>query len=148
MAIDRQGTGLVIIRICLGVFFIVSAYGKLRGGWFMDSSILKGQFDLWLQNAAPGSLSHAYLQRFAIPGVVVLARLVPAGELICGLALLVGFWTPIFAFIAFLLVLHYDVASGAIFAVSFLASRSGLPLLASTLGLAVGGVRLRWSLRG
>jgi uncharacterized membrane protein YphA (DoxX/SURF4 family) len=148
MAIDRQGTGLVIIRVCLGVFFIFSAYAKLRGRWFMDSSILKGQFDLWLQNSTPGSISQAYLQRFAIPGVVVLARLVPAAELICGLALLVGFWTPIFAFIGFVLVLHYDVATGVIFDLSFLASRSGLPLLGSTLGLAIGGVRLRWSLRG
>ena len=77
----------------------------------------------------------------------MLARLVPAGEFICGFALLVGFWTPVFALIAFVLVLHYDIASGAIFQLSFLASRSGLPLLASTLGLAVGGVRLRWSLR-
>jgi uncharacterized membrane protein YphA (DoxX/SURF4 family) len=147
MAIDRQGTGLVIIRVCLGVFFIFSAYGKLRGRWFTDSSILRGQFDLWLQNAAPGSISQAYLQRFAIPGAVVLARLVPAGEFVCGLALLLGFWTPIFALMAFVMVLNYHVASGAIFEPSFLANRSGLPVLAATLGLAVGGIRLRWSLR-
>ena len=147
MAIDRQGTGLVIIRVCLGLFFIFSAYGKLRGRWLMDSSILKGQFELWLQNAAPGSISQAYLQRFAIPGVVVLARLVPAVEFICGVALLVGFSTPTFALIAFVMVLNYHIASGAIFEPSFLANRSGLPVLASTLGLAVGGIRLRWSLR-
>ena len=113
----------------------------------MDSSILKSQLELWLQNAAAGSISHAYLQRFAIPGAVVLARLVPAGEFICGLALLVGFWTPIFALLAFVMVLNYHIASGAIFELSFLANRSGLPVLASTLGLAIGGVRLRWSLR-
>ena len=146
MAIDRQGTGFVIIRVCLGLFFIFSAYGKLRGRWFTDSSILKGQFEVWLQNAAPGSFSQAYLQRFAIPGVVVLARLVPAGEFICGLALLVGFWTPIFALIAFVMVLNYHIASGAIFELSFLANRSGLPVLGSTLGLAIGGIRLPWSL--
>ena len=146
MAIDRQGTGLVIVRMCLGVLFIFSAYAKLRGGWLMDSSILKGQFELWLQNVAPGSISQAYLQRFAIPGAIVLARLVPAGEFICGLALLVGFWTPIFALLAFVMVLNYHIASGAIFELSFLANRSGLPVLGSTLGLAVGGIRLPWSL--
>jgi uncharacterized membrane protein YphA (DoxX/SURF4 family) len=145
MAIDRQGTGLVIVRICLGVFFVFSAFNKLR--WLMDSSILGSQFTLWLQNAAPGSISQSYLQRFAIPGAAVLARLVPIGEFICGLALLVGFWTPIFALLAFLVVLNYHVASGAIFHLSFLASPSGLPVLGSTLGLAMGGVRLRWSLR-
>ena len=147
MASDRQGTGLVIIRVCLGVFFLFSAYGKLRGRWFMDSSVLKGQFEVWLQNAPPGSISQAYLQRFAIPGAVVLARLVPAGEFTCGLALLAGFWTPIVALIAFVMVLNYHIASGAIFELSFLANRSGLPVLGSTLGLAVGGIRLRWSLR-
>src|SRR5829696_7338422 len=143
MAIDRQGTGLVIIRVCLGVFFIFSAYGKLRGRWLIDSAVLKGQFELWLQNVEPGSISQAYLQRFAIPGVVVLARLVPAVEFVCGVALLVGFSTPIFAFIAFVMVLNYHIGSGAIFELSFLANRSGLPVLGSTLGLAVGGIRLR-----
>jgi uncharacterized membrane protein YphA (DoxX/SURF4 family) len=145
MAIDRQGTGLVIVRICLGVFFIVSAFTKLR--WLMDSSILSSQFTLWMHNVAPGSISQSYLQRFAIPGAAVLARLVPVGELICGLTLVVGFWTPIFALLAFLMVLNYHVASGAIFHLSFLASASGLPVLGSTLGLAMGGVRLRWSMR-
>jgi len=146
MAIDRQGAGLVIIRVCLGVFFIFSAYNKLRGRWFTDSSILRGQLETWLQNAAPGSFSQQYLQRFAIPGAVVLARLVPAGEFICGLALLLVFWTPIFALLAFVMVLNYHIASGAIFDLSFLANRAGLPVLGSTLGLAVGGIRLRWSL--
>ena len=145
MAIDRQGTGFVVLRLCLGVFFIVQAITKLR--WFMDSSILGGQFDLWLQNAARGSISQAYLQRIAIPGVAVFARLVPLGEFVCGAALLVGFWTPVFAFIAFSMVLNYQIASGAILQLSYLANRSGLPVLAATLALAIGGVRLPWSIR-
>jgi uncharacterized membrane protein YphA (DoxX/SURF4 family) len=145
MALDRQGNGLLIVRICLGVFFIFSAFNKLR--WLMDSSILSAQFAIWMQNVAPGSISQSYLQRVAIPGAAVLARLVPAGEFICGLALLTGFWTPIFALLAFLVVLNFQVASGAIFHVSFLASPTGLPVLGSTLGLAIGGVRLRWSVR-
>jgi uncharacterized membrane protein YphA (DoxX/SURF4 family) len=121
MAIDRQGTGLVIVRICLGVFFIYSAFTKLR--WLMDSSILRSQLTLWMHSVSPGSISQS------------------------GLALVVGFWTPIFALLAFIMVLNYHVASGAIFQVSFLASPSGLPVLGSTLGLAMGGVRLRWSVR-
>ena len=32
MAIDRQGTGLVLIRVCLGVFFLCEGIGKLA--WF------------------------------------------------------------------------------------------------------------------
>src|SRR5256885_15117717 len=98
MAFDRQGTGWVVLRIALGVFFIVQAITKL--GWIMDSSILRGQFDLWMQNAAHGSISQAYLQRIAIPGVAIFARLVPIGEFVCGAALLVGFRSAVFVFIA------------------------------------------------
>ena len=146
MAIDRRNAGLVVIRICLGVFFIMQAVGKLR--WFIDSSILGSQLSQWLMSAAPGSISQTYLQRVAVPGAAVFARLVPLGELVCGAALVAGFSTSLFAFIAFLMVLNYQVASGAIFAWSFLASRAGLPVLAATLGLAIGGVRLPWSIRG
>ena len=86
MAIDRQGIGLVIVRICLGVFFIFSAFNKLR--WLMDSSILSGQLALWMHNVAPGSISQSYLQRFAIPGAAILARLVQreTGSRTAGLA--------------------------------------------------------------
>jgi uncharacterized membrane protein YphA (DoxX/SURF4 family) len=145
MAIDRQGTGLTIIRICVGVFFIFEGLGKIR--WFVDASILNAQFTSWMQNAAAGSTSHWYLERIAIPWVGVFARLVPLGELCSGLALLLGIWTPIFAFIAFFMALNFQVASGAVFRFSFLSSGYGLPVLGSTLGLAIGGVRLPWSLR-
>jgi uncharacterized membrane protein YphA (DoxX/SURF4 family) len=146
MAIDRQGTGLAVIRVCLGVFFIAEGIGKFR--WFLDSSILGGQFAGWMQNAAPGSVSHAYLARIAVPWVGVFARLVPLGELCSGVALLLGIWTPVFAFVAFFMALNFQIASGAVFRFSFLTSGYGLPVLGSTLGLTLGGVRLPWSIRG
>jgi uncharacterized membrane protein YphA (DoxX/SURF4 family) len=145
MAIDRQGTGLAIVRICLGTFFIFEGLGKIR--WFIDPSILNTQFADWMKNAAPGSISYWYLERVAIPWVGAFARLVPVGEMCSGLALLLGIWTPIFAFIAFFMALNFQIASGAIFKFSILTSGYGLPVLGSTLGLAVGGVRLPWSVR-
>ena len=145
MAIDRQGTGLAIIRICIGIVFLFTGLNKYK--WFFDSSILSGQLSNWMQGVAPGSLSHMYLERFAIAHVGLFARLVPLGEIACGVALVLGVWTPVAAFIAFLLVLNYHVASGAIFKYSFLTLGYGLPILGPTLGLAIGGVRLPWSLR-
>ena len=145
MAIDRQGNGLVIVRICLGVFLIAAGVSKLR--WFVDTSILGRQLAEWVQSAAPGSLSRSYLERFAIPGTAVLARLIPLGELSSGLALLIGVWTPIFAFVAFFMALNLDVANGTLFTIGFLTGAYGLLVLGSTLGLALGGVRLPWSLR-
>jgi uncharacterized membrane protein YphA (DoxX/SURF4 family) len=146
MAIDRQGTGLAVVRMCVGVFFIFEGLGKIR--WFVDASILSGQFADWMQKAAPGSIAHVYLERIAVPWVGTFARLVPLGELSCGLALLLGIWTPLFAFIAFFMALNFQLASGAVFRFSFLTSGYGLPVLGSTLGLTIGGVRLPWSVRG
>lgn len=145
MAIDRQGTGLALVRICLGVFFIFEGLGKIR--WFVDPSILAGQFAGWSSVAAPGSVSAWYLSHVALPGLPYFARLVPLGEIGSGVALVIGFWTPIFAFVAFFMALNFQVASGAMFKYSFLTSGYGLPVLGATLGLVMGGVRLPWSIR-
>lgn len=145
MAIDRQGTGLVIIRLCMGVFFLFEGINKL--GWLTDGTILANRFSAWLAEAAVGSTSRWYLEHVAIPGAAVFARLVPLGELATGLALIAGFWTPAAAFLAFLMVLNIHVASGTLFKYAFLTNGYGLPVLGALLGLAAGGVRLRFSLR-
>jgi thiosulfate dehydrogenase (quinone) large subunit len=145
MAIDRQGFGLTILRVCIGVFFFFEGIGKIR--WFANSSLLAGQFAGWAHAAAPGSISAWYLERIATPGLAVFARLVPLGEICVGAALVVGFWTPVAAFLAFFMALNFQIASGAIVQSSFLTSGYGLPVLGATLALAIGGVRLRWSVR-
>jgi uncharacterized membrane protein YphA (DoxX/SURF4 family) len=146
VAIDRQGTGLAILRVCIGVFFMFESFLKIR--WLIDGSILAGQFTNWSTAAGAGSISAWYLQHVAITGAPVFARLVPLGEFTTGLALVLGFWTPLFAFIGFFMALNFQIASGAIFKYSFLTSGYGLPVLGSTLALTLGGVRLPWSIRG
>jgi uncharacterized membrane protein YphA (DoxX/SURF4 family) len=145
MAIDRQGAGLAIVRISMGVVFLFTGVNKYK--WFFDASILQGQLSGWMQNAAPGSIAHSYLTRVALPYAATFARLVPLGEIACGVALLLGIWTPLFAFIAFLMVLNYHIAAGVIFKYSFLTFGYGLPILGPTLGLTIGGIRLPWSIR-
>jgi uncharacterized membrane protein YphA (DoxX/SURF4 family) len=145
MAIDRQGTGLAILRIAIGVFFIFEGIGKI--GWLRSSAPLAGQLGEWSASAAPGSVPAWYLHHVALPGVTYFARMVPLGELVSGFALLLGFWTPLFALIAFFMALNFQIASGAVFKYSFLTSGYGLPVLGATLALALGGVRLPWSIR-
>jgi uncharacterized membrane protein YphA (DoxX/SURF4 family) len=145
MAIDRQGTGLVILRVCLGVFFLFEGIGKI--GWLLHPSILAGRFSGWLSASDAGSMSHYYLEHIAIPGTAIFARLVPLGELAAGIALIVGFWTPLAAFLAFVMVMNIHIASGALFTTAFLTNGYGLPVVGSTLGLAFAGVRLPFSLR-
>jgi uncharacterized membrane protein YphA (DoxX/SURF4 family) len=137
MAVDRRAAGLAILRISIGLFFIFEGLGKIR--WFTDSSVLAGQLAAWSQAAAPGSIAQWYLQRVATPGLTLFARLVPAGEIVSGIAMVFGFWTPVFAFVAFLMALNFHVASGALFKYSFLTNGYGLPVLGSTLALAVAG---------
>ena len=145
MTIDRQGTGLAVTRVCLGVFLLFQGLSKYE--WFTNTSILAGRFHEWMAASAPGSISRWYLDRVALPGLAIFARLVPLGEMASGLALIVGFSTPIFAFISFFMVLNFAVASGLIFTFSYLTNGYGLPVIGSTLGLAIGGVRLPWSVR-
>ncbi len=59
--------------------------------------------------------------------------------------MIVGFWTAFVAFLAFVMVVNFHIASGVIFRYGFLTSGYGLPMLGGT--LALGGVRLPWSIR-
>ncbi len=144
MAQDRAGKGLAIIRIALGIFFVFEGLGKLA--WLTDSGPLTQQLAGWLERATPWS--RWYLQTVAIPWSPVFARVVMAGELCSGVALVFGFWTRLAAALAFLMVLNIHFASGLLFQYRFLTSGYALPVLGPLLGLAVGGSKLPWSVRG
>jgi uncharacterized membrane protein YphA (DoxX/SURF4 family) len=146
MAIDRQGNGLAVLRILIGVFFLCQGLGKLR--WFLDTSILSSQLAAWHRDVAAGTISAQYLERFAMPYAGLFARLVPAAEIISGIALVLGFRTSLSAMMAFVMVVNFHVAGGTIFHYAFLTNPYGLPVLGGTLALALGGVRLPLSLRG
>jgi uncharacterized membrane protein YphA (DoxX/SURF4 family) len=142
-ASGAAATGLRTLSIFLGVFLIFEGLGKLA--WFGDSGPLSGALQAWLKDAPPAS--RWYLETVAIPGVPMFARLVPFGEIIGGAALMAGFWTRVAACAAFLMVLNFHVASGAIFQYRFLTNGFGLPVLGALLALAIGGSRLPWSIR-
>jgi uncharacterized membrane protein YphA (DoxX/SURF4 family) len=143
MASGPAATGLRVLSMCLGVFLIFEGLGKIA--WLTDSGLLGGALQGWLKDAPP--TTRWYLETFAIPGVPMFARLVPLGELLGGAALLAGFWTRLAAVAAFLMVLNFHLASGAIFQYRFLTNGFGLPVLGGLLALAIGGSRLPWSIR-
>jgi uncharacterized membrane protein YphA (DoxX/SURF4 family) len=141
MAFDRQRTGMTILRLCIGVFFLFEGIGKLA--WFTNTSILADQLHGWSQAAGSGSLTQMYLQRVALPGIAIYARLVPIGEMSAGLAMIFGFLTPLAAFAGFFMALNFEIASGVIFKYAFLTNGYGLPVLGSTIALALAGARAK-----
>jgi len=145
MAIDRHATGLTLLRIAVGVLLLLLGIGKIR--WFMDPSLLARQFDAWERAAAPGSLASRYLHSVAAPHTSLFARLVPLGEITCGLAMTLGIWTWLFALIDLLMVLNIHIAGGTLFRYVFLTDGYGLPLVGALLALVIGGVRLPLSIR-
>jgi len=136
-----QGYGLAILRVFVGVFFLFTGIDKL--GWLVDSQPLADRFAGYLRTATPAN--YWYLERL-VPGLPVFARLVVLGELSTGLALIAGFWTRLAAGLAFLMVLNFHLATGAVFTYSFLTDGSGLPILGALLALALGRARLPWSI--
>lgn len=143
MAIDRQGIGLTLLRILLGVFFLLQGLSHLA--WLLDPSLLSQQLATWEHGVGAGSTSALYLHRVAIPFAGVLARLVPVAEIGGGLAMIVGFWTAFVALVTFVVVVNVHIASGAIVTYGIVTNPYGLPALGGT--LALGGVRLPWSIR-
>jgi len=146
MAMDRRAGGLTVLRICIGLFFFFEGIGKLR--WFIDTSLLTTQLNAWVGAVPPTSWSARYLAAIAVPYANYFARLVPLGELASGGALVIGIWTPLFAFVAFFMALNFEFASGVLFKYAWLTNPYGLPVLGATLALALGGTRLPWSMRG
>jgi uncharacterized membrane protein YphA (DoxX/SURF4 family) len=146
MAMDRRAAGLTVLRICIGLFFLFEGLGKVH--WFANPSILANQLTAWANAAPSSSLSARYLAAIALPHARSFARLVPLGELASGVALILGIWTPIFAFIAFFMALNFEFASGTLFKYAWLTNPYGLPVLGGTLALVLGGTRLPLSMRG
>lgn len=142
-ASGAQSRGLAVLRILIGVFFIAEGCGKLA--WLLDSGPLMERLLGWAANAPP--ISRWYLHTVAVPGAPLFARMVMLGEISAGVALVLGFWTRLAATFAFLMVMNFHIASGAIFRWSFLSNGYGLPVIGGLLALSIGGARLPWGMK-
>jgi thiosulfate dehydrogenase (quinone) large subunit len=89
---------LLILRLYLGYSWLTSGWGKVSGG-FDASGFLQGA----IANPVKGPNGVVYgwwgtfLESVAIPNVALFNVLVPWGELLVGLGLIVGLFTPIAA---------------------------------------------------
>lgn len=131
-----QTAALVVLRVLLGVFMFF--FGLDKASWLMDATPLATQLAAWLVDAPPAS--RWYLERI-IPGAPVLARVVPVGAMVGGLALALGLWTRMAALMSLVIVLSLQLGAGSMFRYAYLMDASGLPLAGGLLALMIGGDR-------
>jgi uncharacterized membrane protein YphA (DoxX/SURF4 family) len=136
-----HAVALRVLGLAIGLFLVFNGLDKLA--WFFDSQILADRLDGWLENAAPGV--RWYIETLAAPGVPLFARIVPLTELVTGVALIVGFWTRLMAFVALMMVANFNFARGMFHSGEFLTDGVGFPVVGGLLALTIAGVRLPFS---
>jgi thiosulfate dehydrogenase [quinone] large subunit len=104
-------TALAFLRIYLGLLFLCASIPKLRGGF---AAYLSG----FLNDVAMTKSTEFYrefLHAVVLPNPPLFARLIPLGELLVGMTLLLGLVTRLSAAGALVLLVNYMLAKGAWF---------------------------------
>ena len=138
-----SGLALRVLSIGVGVFLVAMAFNKLS--WLMDGTVLLDRFVRWLADARPAV--RWYLETIAIPAAPLFARLVPLGELTCGIALIAGFWPRIAAAVSLFMILNFHFATASYWSWEFLRDGTGPPLIGALLALALYRGKLPWGVR-
>ncbi|MCU9613249.1 DoxX family protein [Caldibacillus lycopersici] len=96
---------LLILRLYLGYSWLMSGWGKITGG-FDSSGFLKGAVTAPIQGPE-GSPVYGwwttFVENFALPNARVINLLVPWGEFLVGLGLILGCFTTAAAFFGVLM---------------------------------------------
>lgn len=131
---------LALLRIATGISILGPGLHKIP--WLMKPA-LEPQLASWVSHA-PSTIVVKYLH-LLIPHANLLARVVVVGELVLGSMLIVGLLTPLAAGLAFLMVLNFHFASGAMISLDYLTGQDGLvyllifpALILGKAGLALG----------
>lgn len=92
---------IMLLRIYLGYSFMIAGWGKITGGQFDASGFLNNA----VQNPVKGpdgtsvfGLYNSFLENIALPNVEIFNVLVPWGEFLVGLGLILGCFTTVAAF--------------------------------------------------
>lgn len=101
-------TALVVLRIYLGVVFLVAALPKFQEDF--TPGLLGFLNHVALDRGHP--FYQEFVQRMVIPHASLFAILVSWGELLVGLSLVLGLLTRVSAVVAFLLTVNYMFAKG------------------------------------
>jgi thiosulfate dehydrogenase [quinone] large subunit len=122
---------LAFLRIYLGVLFLLASGPKLRGDFAASLSEFVQQVALTKGHRFYGD----FLQHVVLPNLDLFARLVPWGELLVGVTLVLGLATRLSATVALALLVNYMLAKGAWF---WYPSSNDAALAAVAIALVIG----------
>ena len=94
---------VVLVRLYVGVYFLKAGWGKITGGQFDASGFLANAVKNPVKGPDGSVVYGAYvsfLEKFALPNVDVFNTIVPWGELLIGLGLILGCLTVAATFFA------------------------------------------------
>jgi uncharacterized membrane protein YphA (DoxX/SURF4 family) len=134
---------LALLRVAAAASLLGPGLHKLD--WFRHPA-LEQQLAIWSAHIE-NPLVLKYLQ-IVTPHSGWLARVVVFGELSLGALLLLGLFTPLVAGLAFLMVLNFHFASGAMTSLQYLGGQSGLVYLLIFPVLAIGRAGLAFGIDG
>lgn len=114
MIVQRSGLSgwLLIFRLYAGVFWLVHGLPKfLNPGMFMPPNGYMGQMIAHATQTNTG-FYHDFLANTVTPNIGLFAELVRLGEVLTGISLLLGFFTPLGGLAGCFLALNYLAAAG------------------------------------
>jgi thiosulfate dehydrogenase (quinone) large subunit len=135
---------LTVLRLYLGYEFLMAGYQKLAAGGFDTTGFLKGVISNPVKGP-DGSIVYStyvgFLQHFALPNAHLFNTIVPLGEFLVGLGLILGCLTTAAAFFA--LVMNFSYVMAGVVSTNPLCILLGVIIL--TAGLNAGRIGLdRW----
>ncbi|MFE4145088.1 DoxX family protein [Peribacillus sp. YIM B13472] len=99
---------LAVLRVYLGYTWVMAGWGKLTGGQFDASGFLQGALaNSTGEHPAVQGWWVVFLENAAIPNVEVFNTLVPWGEFLVGIGLLVGCFTKTAVFFGLVMNFSY-----------------------------------------
>ncbi|SIR00723.1 thiosulfate dehydrogenase [quinone] large subunit [Peribacillus simplex] len=99
---------LAVLRVYLGYTWVMAGWGKLTGGQFDASGFLQGALaNSTGEHPAVQGWWVVFLENVAIPNVEIFNALVPWGEFLVGIGLLVGCFTKTAVFFGLVMNFSY-----------------------------------------
>jgi len=122
---------IAMLRIVVGVFFLAQGMNKME--WLESSEPLKTNLERYAQNAP--AATRWYQDHVARPGAEAWARLIPIGEVLIGVSLILGILAKTTLIIATALVVNFHITNGKLFSSSFFSDPYAMLLLACLVAL-------------